>query len=247
MAKSAGNLERITDLVADGIDPLAFRYLALQNRYRHKLAYSRTSVRAAAAGLASLRERVAALGPVPTTGPWVPPEPLTAPAAGARPEGIAPGLAGHGGDEAGLRPLADRAHRPDAPLSESGRRFHARFVDAVDDDLDLPTGLAVVRVHDQGGPARRRAALAHPRRRPHPGPRSRTPGQDRRVVRDERCRHIRGAAPDPRIEALVAERTDRRAAGDYARADAIRAELNDLGVEVTDDPDGTSHWRRTPR
>ena len=45
----------------------------------------------------------------------------------------------------------------------------------------------------------------------------------------------------------MAERTERRAAGDYARADAIRAELNDLGVEVTDDPDGTSHWRRTPR
>src|SRR5262249_17524082 len=34
-AKSAGNIERIADVAARGIDPLAFRYLSLTSRYRH--------------------------------------------------------------------------------------------------------------------------------------------------------------------------------------------------------------------
>jgi cysteinyl-tRNA synthetase len=234
MAKSAGNLERITDLVADGIDPLAFRYLTLQNRYRHKLAYSRASVAAAAAGLASLRERVTALGPAPTSGPWVPPRALVAPEAGPRPTGIASATVGHGGSATQARPLADRAHEPGAPLSDMGRRLHARFVDALDDDLDLPAALAVVR-------SIARADL----------------------VADE-ARWLlldadfvlgldlgRGLAPgidlDAQAAALIVERTAHRATGDYARADAIREELQRSGIELTDDADGTTSWRRTPR
>ncbi len=40
MAKSAGNIERVTELADRGIDPLALRYLALTSRYRHKLEYT---------------------------------------------------------------------------------------------------------------------------------------------------------------------------------------------------------------
>src|SRR5713226_7435135 len=40
MAKSAGNFFRITELVDQGFDPLAFRYLALQAKYRTKLNFS---------------------------------------------------------------------------------------------------------------------------------------------------------------------------------------------------------------
>jgi cysteinyl-tRNA synthetase len=239
MAKSAGNLERITDLVADGIDPLAFRYLALQNRYRHKLAYSRTSVRAAAAGLTSLRERVAALGPAPAGGPWIPPAPLTAPAAGPRPMGIARGMAGHGGTETSSLSVGDRAHQPDGPLSDTSRRFHARFVDAVDDDLDMATALAAVR-------AMTRADMLVDERRWLVLDADRILGLD--LGRLSRSTDpAAGSAADPRVAALVEERTARRAGGDYARADAIRAELAGLGVEITDDPDGTSRWRRSPR
>ncbi len=238
MAKSAGNLERITDLVADGIDPLAFRYLALQNRYRHKLAYSRASVHAAAAGLASLRERVASLGRPPSSGPWVPPRPLTAPPAGPRPVGIAQGTTGHGGDEAVDPPDRDRAHAPEAPLSDSGRRFHTRFVDSVDDDLDMATALAVVR-------STVRADLLVDERRWLVLDADRILGLDlgRSIPPDG----AGAPAPNPQVEALVAERSRRRAAGDYARADAIRAELTDLGFEITDDPDGSSRWRPSAR
>ena len=46
------------------------------------------------------------------------------------------------------------------------------------------------------------------------------------------------------VERLLAERTEARAAKDWARADAIRAEIDALGVEVMDSPSGTT-WRRT--
>ncbi len=143
MAKSAGNIERIADVAARGVDPLAFRYLCLTSRYRHKLEYTDGSLAAAAAGLASLRSGLAALGPMPMDGPWTAPAVLRAGSAGDRPVGTASGVAGNG-DGSGPPPT-DRAHAPAVPLSVAGRELHARFVAALDDDLDLPTALAVVR------------------------------------------------------------------------------------------------------
>ena len=49
-----------------------------------------------------------------------------------------------------------------------------------------------------------------------------------------------------RIEALIAERIDARAAKDWARADIIRAELTALNVEVQDSADGAS-WKLKER
>ena len=45
------------------------------------------------------------------------------------------------------------------------------------------------------------------------------------------------------VEALLAERKAARQAKDFARADAIRDELDALGIEVMDTPEGTK-WRR---
>jgi cysteinyl-tRNA synthetase len=45
------------------------------------------------------------------------------------------------------------------------------------------------------------------------------------------------------VEALIAKRTERRKARDFAAADAIRAELAGLGVVLEDGPAGTT-WRR---
>ncbi|HEY3195187.1 MAG TPA: cysteine--tRNA ligase [Candidatus Dormibacteraeota bacterium] len=58
MAKSAGNFFRITELVERGFDPLAFRYLALQARYRTKLNFSEEGLAGADRALRQLRERV---------------------------------------------------------------------------------------------------------------------------------------------------------------------------------------------
>ncbi|HEX6547460.1 MAG TPA: cysteine--tRNA ligase [Candidatus Dormibacteraeota bacterium] len=59
MAKSAGNFFRITELADQGHDPLAFRYLALQARYRTKLNFSPEALTGADRALRQLRERVA--------------------------------------------------------------------------------------------------------------------------------------------------------------------------------------------
>jgi cysteinyl-tRNA synthetase len=59
MAKSAGNFFRITELEERGFDPLAFRYLALQAKYRTKLNFSSEGLAGADRALRSLRERLA--------------------------------------------------------------------------------------------------------------------------------------------------------------------------------------------
>ncbi len=59
MAKSAGNFFRVTELVDQVYDPLAFRYLALQAKYRTKLSFSTEGLAGADRALKQLRERVA--------------------------------------------------------------------------------------------------------------------------------------------------------------------------------------------
>ncbi len=65
MAKSAGNFFRITELVERGFDPLAFRYLMLQAKYRTKLNFSTEGMAGADHALTQLRERVAEWAPAP--------------------------------------------------------------------------------------------------------------------------------------------------------------------------------------
>jgi len=70
------------------------------------------------------------------------------------------------------------------------------------------------------------------------------------IVRHERdagpacdCPKDLRSADDERIESKIAERTEAKAAKDFARADAIRAELEAEGIELRDGPEGTT-WRR---
>jgi cysteinyl-tRNA synthetase len=57
MSKSAGGTVLLDDLVAKGIEPLAFRYFFLQARYRSQQALTDEALAAAAAGLRNLRAR----------------------------------------------------------------------------------------------------------------------------------------------------------------------------------------------
>ncbi len=230
MAKSAGNFQRITELADGGIDPLALRYLCLTVRYGRKLDYSPSSIQAAAAGLDSLRASITALGPVPPGTPWSPDAPIVAGRAPDRPTGLAPGPTGHGDGNAPAR--RDRTVLPELPFSEAGAEHHRRFLAAVDDDLDMPTALAVVR-HTL------RAGL--------------DPDEARWLVLD--ADHILGLdlhravptrAPDELpdwVQARLDARTVRRAAGDFAAADAIREDLAAEGWSVEDRSDGTSTAR----
>jgi cysteinyl-tRNA synthetase len=59
MAKSAGNFFRIRELQDQGFDPLAFRYLALQAKYRTALNFDAKGLAGADRALRNLRERLA--------------------------------------------------------------------------------------------------------------------------------------------------------------------------------------------
>jgi len=59
MAKSAGNFFRVTELEEQRFDPLAFRYLTLQARYRAPLNFSTEGLAGADRAVRQLRERVA--------------------------------------------------------------------------------------------------------------------------------------------------------------------------------------------
>lgn len=59
MAKSKGNVVVLDDLIAQGIDPLAFRYLFLQAHYRAHQSYTEETLRAAVAGFRRLRGHAA--------------------------------------------------------------------------------------------------------------------------------------------------------------------------------------------
>jgi cysteinyl-tRNA synthetase len=228
MAKSAGNFERVTELVERGIDPLALRYLALTSRYRHKLDYSDESIEAAANGLESLRARLRALGPPPSDGPWAAPPVLRGAPPGDRPEGVASGVAGHG--DGSSPPLQDRAHKPTAPLSADGRFFHQKFRARFDDDLDTPSAIA-----------RAREVFRMPI----------SADEKRWLLLDfdfvlgldlDRVWDALDAAED--IPADIQERLDARtaarAARDYATSDAIRDELAAKGWDVIDGPEGST-------
>jgi cysteinyl-tRNA synthetase len=58
MAKSAGNIIRVSDLPEKGFEPIVFRYLALTAHYRSKLDFTEAAMHAAASGLARLRRAV---------------------------------------------------------------------------------------------------------------------------------------------------------------------------------------------
>jgi len=108
--------------------------------------------------------------------------------------------------------------------------LHARFVDALDADLDLPAALVSVR-------EMLRADL---------------PADERRwLVLDadavlgldlHRVWEGGPAATDvpDNVAALLRDRDTARAARDYARADALRDAIGALGWDVVDGPDGSS-------
>ena len=58
MAKSAGNEFILTDLEQRGFNPLSFRYLCLTVRYRHRMNFTFSALRAAERALTGLRGRV---------------------------------------------------------------------------------------------------------------------------------------------------------------------------------------------
>lgn len=132
-------------------------------------------------------------------------------------------------DEA--RRLAEAGTAP-TPLSPSGEALRAAFRDALADDLDTPSALAVLWriVRADLEPAERRALVL----------------EADAVLDLGLAGATTPAEADLPAEAqvLIELRTAARRERDWARSDALRDELAALGVEARDGPDGSTYLRR---
>ncbi len=63
ISKSTGNTVGVSDLLERGLDPLAFRWLTFQTRYRSEMDFTWGAMEAADAKVKQLRRRMAAWGP----------------------------------------------------------------------------------------------------------------------------------------------------------------------------------------
>jgi cysteinyl-tRNA synthetase len=183
MAKSAGNFLRLTELEDQGFDPLAFRYLALQARYRTKLDFSTDGLAGADRTLRQLRERIA---------DW-------------------------------------SAHADVTDAKAAG--LESRFREALADDLDLPTAMALV------------AELV--RSDVSSGAKASLLRSWDRVLGLDLDRPVPTVALPDGAAALLEAREKARAAKDFQTSDRLRTELATLGVTVTDTPEG-QRWRTAP-
>jgi cysteinyl-tRNA synthetase len=151
-----------------------------------------------------------------------------------------------------------------APAAALAAEAPARVSAALDDDLNTPVALSVIaevakaaneladlaqrRKKDAAlmaaaPPLARRLATALRACLDHLGL-LQTPAAAYHARTRARRLAILGRTPED-IEAKLAERTAARQAKDFARADAIRKELDALGIEVADSPTGTT-WRVAP-
>ena len=135
--------------------------------------------------------------------------------------------------------ITDRAAAPAAPLSDGGRALHERFVAAIDDDLDMPVALALLReILRAPQPADERRWLILDA--------DEVLGLDlHRVWEADTATNGGDAVPDV-IQALADARSAARAERDWARADALRDELEAGGWVVIDGPEGSRLVRREP-
>ena len=179
MAKSAGNILRVSELGAQGYEPLAFRYLCLTARYRTKLSFTEEALDAAQTGLHAIRRRAARLAPAT------------------------------------------------APTPGFGQPFQERFAAALADDLDLPMIAALLQeVLKAEIPEGEKRYLLE--------------DWDRVLQVDLTHEAVGEEEAVPTAALELADRRDAaRAAKDWAAADALRQQLEEMGWAAEDSPEGT--------
>ena len=148
-------------------------------------------------------------------------------------------LAGAERAAARLRQALAAPANPDADAALDPRPARERFIEAMDDDLNTPQAVAALfdlaREINRESAEGRGAAAAQETLRELAGTLGLTLREPAAAVDAEFA---------ARVDALVARRGELRAARDFAGADAVRAELAAMGVELTDSPSGTT-WRAT--
>ncbi len=146
-------------------------------------------------------------------------------------------LAGSERAAARLRQALAAPANGDAGAALDPQPARERFVEAMDDDLNTPQAVAALfdlarEVNRESAEGRGVAGAQETLRE--------LAGVLGLTLREPESAVDAGFAA--RVDALVARRSELRAARDFAGADGVRAELAAMGIELTDSPSGTT-WR----
>ena len=180
MAKSSGNSFVLADIEGQGIDPLAFRYLCLTARYRNRLNFTFSSLKAAQLALLRLRNRVWTWGSLPRL------------------------------------PEADGAAVQEAK---------GRFLERVDDNLDMPRALALTwELVRSESPERLKLEVLR---------------EYDKILGLDLDGVVESYQVSEEINSLVEQRARLRKEGNYPEADAIRSSLDQAGYVLEDTPTGS--------
>lgn len=262
MAKSTGNAYTLTEIETRGFEPLALRYLFAMTKYRARLNFTFTALRAAQTGLRRLR--LAALR-LAEESAWR----EVALAEGQPNRDAAQERSGererrHGGAESdvGLFPpvhvgetMQSGARSPHTPEDLSANEWRRQFIAAIEDDLNLPRVMAVVwnmlRGRGPDTPAATKLALLLDFDQvlgfglEQWLKQAISNNQEERAWRREQSWRANTsiatldhgvsarAIPEP-IAALLSERDALRRANRFAEADALRAHIIAAGYAVRD-------------
>ncbi|MBO0804033.1 MAG: cysteine--tRNA ligase [Nocardiopsaceae bacterium] len=213
IAKSAGHTLRLADLEEAGYHPLAYRLFLLGGHYRSQLDFTTAAMDAAQATLRRLVSRVAPLRPLPSVSTL---------------------------EEArALVPAGDVPSREGGASREgtAAAEYISRLDAAACSDLATPTILATLQ-ESLRDPAVPEAGLRVVVAAADALLGLRLGDLELREVEGRRSASDLAADEVERIERLVAERTQARKEKNWPRADEIRAELDALGVQLTDTPSG---------
>ena len=215
IAKSSGPVPRLADLVEAGYHPMAYRLFLLGGHYRSQLDFTAAGMDAAQATLRRLVSRVAPLRPLPPVETLRDAYALLGAADGGAAEGTV-------ADKSALAYVdqIDAATANDLATP----RLLATLQDALRDPGITIEGLRVVVASADALLGLRLADL--------------DPAEvdQRRTASDLAPEEVAA------IERLIAERTQARKEKNWPRADEIRAELDALGVQVTDTATGPT-WQ----
>src|SRR5205085_4321609 len=122
---------------------------------------------------------------------------------------------------------------PAAARLDWSNPYAARFRAALDDDFDMPIALAVL--HDLRGEVNRTKS-------PELAGLLKALGGTIGFFQADPEAFLKGAAVELDVDARVAERNAAKKSKDYARADAIRKELESAGIVLEDKPGGITEW-----
>jgi cysteinyl-tRNA synthetase len=218
IAKSAGPVPRLADLIESGYHPMAYRLFLLGGHYRSQLDFTTDAVDGAQTTLRRLLSRLEPLRPLPS-------------------------VESYEQARAALSALSDTT----AAGAEPGDKTALAYLDQIDEaislDLATPRLLAILQetLRDpEITPAGLRVIVAAADALLG----LRLDDLDPAALERRRSAADLDTAEVETIERLIAERTQARKEKNWPRADEIRAELDRLDVQVTDTPTGPAWHRR---